>query len=163
MSALFTKDECNSIQEHIKNSELQLSNLHTRKYHTKKGQRVLRHLNGMFLKNGVISGFVSGPNVSIEYEIDKTGQVTINASNLTVQDALNYLKRYIKTETLQRVHQGHASHRPKLTKGHYYLRRSQSPTVTKAAQKAIAANLISQNFVDQMVKWNLRIIVGGGA
>jgi hypothetical protein len=163
MAALLTPVECQSVHTLITSSTLALENLHTRNYRTQGGIRILRHLNAMTLQNGVINGFVSGPSLSIEYEIDNTGQVSVNASTLTLQSTLAYLNRFIKREILQRVQQGHSSYGTRLTNGHYYLRRSRNPRITKAAKKAVAGGLLSQKFVNAAVRWNIRVIIGGGA
>jgi hypothetical protein len=163
MPALLSQPECQSLHAHIQTSPLALENLHTRNYRVQKQKRVLRHLNAMKLVNATIHGFACGPGLSIEYEIDNTGQVSVNASTLSIRETLAYLNRYIKREILQRVAQGHAAHRTRLTVGHYYLRRSKAPRVTKAASKAVTAGLLTQNFVTTICRWNLKVIVGGGA
>ncbi len=133
--------------------------MHTRKNRQKNGIKVLKHLNGMKLVGNRIDGYVSGPDVEIEYSVDSSGMVTISGSNMSRVNALDYLNR-LKSEIMSRVAQGHSTFNPSRTPGHFYLQRSANPGVTDAANAAIAAKLITLKFVHQVVKWNLRVIVG---
>lgn len=164
MLALLTTAEVVSLREHINASPIQLANLHTRNYHMKNKKRVMRHLHAMILKSGVFQGYVNGPAVDFEYEIDAAGVVTFIRTKLSMPDTLQYFKRFIKREILKRVTAGHADHTPQLTPGHYYLRRTQdAPKVTKAAKRAVIEGLLTSDFVQKTSNWNLKLIRGGGA
>lgn len=141
-------------------------NLHTR--HTKQvnKQRVMKHLHGMKLINkNLIAGYFCGPikNSSISeirYELDDKANITVTLNRgLNKREALEYLEKEFK-RIESRTDDTDVTWSPKYLKDNFYLRRSNSTIVTTAGRKAVARNILTDNFVKTMASWNLRVTEG---
>ena len=137
-------------------------NLHTRHMCQRNNQRVIEHLHGMKLINGVIHGYmllVGGRE--FQYSIDRQGRVSFsNLLNITITDARSYLRRR-RNIIMNRVHQGfYNNFRPRYTRGRAYLKRGYG--ITSTGVHLVAYGICSQNFVSTLARWEIGFFTGGG-
>lgn len=140
-------------------------NLHSRVTRQRNNRKYLEHLNAMKLVNGVIEGYVCGVAGEVRYQIrvqnGANATVTITSTTMnSVATALAYLDRWVKGKVINQINQ------PPIPPGvpvrrkrrEYYLQRWQNAAITRGARHAVASGFLSQQFVNTIQRWNIRVL-----
>lgn len=159
--------EFNNLIAYLQHPDCKYNNLHTgnRKtsQHKKKISRYLVHINIIKLiksKRNAVEGYVCGPKVEIIYSINSNGVSISFQRGMSANQAHAYIQS-LEKEIMAVVNRGHGNtYPPKRTKGMYYIRRWNNPNITQAANSAVSAGLLTQNFVNIAQKWNFQVIEG---
>ena len=149
--------QIDDLKSYLTDSKNKHGNLHSRKEFQRNGRKELLFLNALKRhENGHIVGYACGPSVEIEYDIYANGTISYRKSNLTTQDTLDMIDK-IEQSINSTVRSGFSQFNPQYMKGKFYLRRHKGGAHTKRADEAVNQNVLTQNFVDTIERWDLKI------